>query len=357
MKKRFINFMIILTIVALTLGACTKPDPVEDLEDTEMDGTGEEIEIVDMAGETIKLDKVPEKVFATTPIGTIILYSIDPDKIIGWNYDLKEGEKEFILEEYHDLPNLGGAGREAINTEELLKLDPDVIISMGETNEGLIDIGKPVVYLDDSLESLPEVYEILGKVLGEEERAVKLAKYCRETIDYVEEKSSEISEEDRVGVYYAEGPNGLETEPAGSYHGVVLDKVGGKNVAEVSEINNKGKSEVSIEQIISWDPEVIISWDDERGGYYSGILEDEAWGGISAVKNKDVYEIPNKPFNWFDRPPTVNRILGLKWLGNLLYPEIYDYIIEDEVREFYKEFYHYELNDEELNKLLINTIR
>ncbi len=88
----------------------------------------------------------------------------------------------------------------------------------------------------------------------------------------------------KVDIYYAEGPSGLETEPAGSWHAQVIDMVGGNNVAKVEIKEGKGKSEVSIEQLLLWDPEIIISWDDERGGYYSGILKDPAWKDITAVK-------------------------------------------------------------------------
>ena len=65
-----------------------------------------------------------------------------------------------------------------------------------------------------------------------------------------------------------------------------------------------------------------------------------------------MYAIPGGPFNWFERPPSVNQILGLKWLGNLLYPEVYHYDIVEETRVFYKKFYHYALTDAELTYLL-----
>ena len=161
--------------------------------------------------------------------------------------------------------------------------------------------------------------------MGEEDKAGELAKYCKNTLEDIEKNSANITDDMKVNIYYAEGPSGLETEPAGSWHAQVIDMVGGNNVAQVEVKGDKGKSEVSIEQLLLWNPDIIISWDDERGGYYSGILEDPAWKDIKAVKEGEVYEIPNKPFNWFDRPPSVNRILGLKWMGNLLYPEIYDY--------------------------------
>ncbi|NLJ79055.1 MAG: ABC transporter substrate-binding protein, partial [Tissierellia bacterium] len=302
-------------------------------------------------------------VFSMGPVGTIILYSLDPDKMVGWNYDLKEGEKEYILEEYHDLPNLGGVSNESVNMEEILKTAPDVLISMNTIDETLkfemeemqeqIDI--PIVILDDDINGFGEAYRILGKILNEEERAEELAGYCDEVLKEAEENKDKI--EEAINIYYAQGPNGLQTEPAGSWHGEVIDIVGGENVAEVEVKGEKGKSEISMEQLLSWNPDTIISWGDERGGYYSEILNDPAWQEIDAVKAGEVYEIPNRPFNWFDRPPSINRILGVRWLGNLLYPDIFNYNMRDEVREFYHKFYHYELEEDEVDELLKDSTR
>lgn len=358
MKKRSISiFMLIIMIFSLATGCAKEPVHKEE--------TADSIEIVDMAERTITIPTKVDSIFSTGPVGTILVYSLNPDKMVGWNYELREGEKRYIAEDYHDLPNLGGAGKESINVEEVLKVDPDVLIAMGTIDDTFISktdelqekMGKPIVILDDDIYKLDEAYTVLGKVMGEEEKARELAKYCKNTLEDIEKNSANITDDMKVNIYYAEGPSGLETEPAGSWHAQVIDMVGGNNVAQVEVKGDKGKSEVSIEQLLLWDPEIIISWDDERGGYYSGILEDPAWKDIRAVKEGEVYEIPNKPFNWFDRPPSVNRILGLKWMGNLLYPEIYDYDMREEVKEFYDKFYHYSLTEEEIDQLLENTIR
>ncbi len=55
--------------------------------------------------------------------------------MVGWNYELREGEKQYINEKYHNLPNLGGAGKEPLNLEEVLKVDPDVLITMGKIDD------------------------------------------------------------------------------------------------------------------------------------------------------------------------------------------------------------------------------
>lgn len=378
MLKRFISLSLILIFLVSILAGCS-PGGTKDeenitvenitggentLEEVE-ENASEEIEVVDMAGRTITLPKKADKAFATKPTGTIMLYTLNPEKMVGWNYDLREGEKRFIPEKYHDLPNLGGAGKNAVNIEELLKEEPDVLIIMEEVVEASLSkaeeleeqTGIPTIILDSDILKLDEAYEVLGKVMEEEERAKELAEYCKETISQAQNLAASISEEEKIGVYYAQGPDGLETEPSNSWHAEVINLVGGKNVAEVEAIADSGKSLVSIEQILQWNPDLIISWDDVRGGYYSGIFEDPTWQGIKAVEEKEVYEIPNRPFNWFDRPPSVNRILGIKWLGNLLYPDLFDYDIEEEVKEFYSKFYHYELSEEELVDLLKNSTR
>ena len=33
-----------------------------------------------------------------------------------------------------------------------------------------------------------------------------------------------------------------------------------------------------------------------------------------------MYQVPNAPFDWFDRPPSVNRLIGTWWLASILYP-------------------------------------
>lgn len=381
----FKKSLVFISVLALVLGlvACGSDAPQEEVEEVqeEVEEVVEEVveeepeeeeeaeeevsglEFLDMAGRTVVIEEAAETVFATIPTATILLYTLNPDKMVGWNYDLSDGEKAYIDEKYHELPNLGGAGKEAVSVEELLKIDPDLLVMMEEVDEasaGKADeleekFKKPVIVLDTSLDKMDEAYLILGPAMGEEAKAEELAAFCKKTIDEVQDNLDKIDEPRTV--YYAEGEAGLMTEPEGSWHSEIIGMVGGKNAAETTVTENQGKTEVSMEQLLLWDPDLIISWDDARGGYYSGILEDGAWSSLKAVEEKEVFEIPNRPFNWFDRPPSVNRILGVRWMANLLYPEIFDYDIKEEVEEFYEKFYHYEFSGDELDELIKNAIR
>ncbi len=117
---------------------------------------------------------------------------------------------------------------------------------------------------------------------------------------------------------------------------------------------------VSLEQILSWDPDVIITatlsgLGGQEGAIYHNVTTDPKWTGLKAVKKHQVYDIPDKPFNWFDRPPSVNRIIGLKWLAHTLYPDIFKYDMKDEIKDFYSTFYHYDLTGREIEDLLVRS--
>ena len=70
----------------------------------------------------------------------------------------------------------------------------------------------------------------------------------------------------------------------------------------------------------------------------------------------ELYGTPNAPFSWIDRPPGPNRLIGIRWFSALLYPEYLDCSVEDEVRAFFSLFYHTDLSDEKLEKLLNGTL-
>ncbi len=118
-----------------------------------------------------------------------------------------------------------------------------------------------------------------------------------------------------------------------------MDLVGADNAADVEPASTGAGSEISFEQVLKWQPEVIIT---DTKDVYDEITTNNLWKDIKAVKNNEVYQIPNLPYSIISAPPSVNRICGIVWLGNLLYPEIYNMDVSEEVNQFYKVFYHYD---------------
>ena len=110
----------------------------------------------------------------------------------------------------------------------------------------------------------------------------------------------------------------------------------------------------------SWNPEIIIAARDHTSSasaFYKTVWADSAWQLVSAVRNREVYEAPQNPFSWLDRPPSVNRIIGIKWLANLFYPEIFRYDMRQETRRFYETFYHVRLSEPQLDELLATAVK
>jgi len=76
------------------------------------------------------------------------------------------------------------------------------------------------------------------------------------------------------------------------------------------------------------------------------------WKQVRAVRNKRIYLIPHVPFNWFDRPPSQMRLLGIQWLTNLLHPDLYPIDMVKETKSFYRLFVGRTLSDGEAKDIL-----
>ena len=324
----------------------------------------QEREITDMAGRTMTVPLEIESVFSTGPAAAIYLYTLVPDKLLGWNYALNDIEKSIILEQYHDLPNFGQGA--AVNYEAVIAAGPTIALNVTSINDGSIDasdalaeqLGVPVVMVSSDLLDAPAVYRFMGELFGVEEQAEALAAYAEETFNAI--SSLDIPNEEKVRIYYGNGEDSLETAPAGSSHGQIIDLVNAVNVADL-ELGDGSRVQISAEQLLAWDPDVIIvngepKADMTGSAAAEAILADPLFATLKAVQNGAVYGTPNAPFSWVDRPPGPNRIVGMRWLSGLIYPEYLDYDVDEAVREFFQLFYHVELTDEQLTQLYNGTL-
>lgn len=315
---------------------------------------------VDAAGRKVALPEKITRVMAAGPPASVLLYSVAPEKLVGWVREFKDDEKEFIAEPYRALPvhgRLTGKGNTA-NLEAVLAMKPDVILDVGTvdaTYASLADrvqeqTGIPYILIDGTFANAPKSLRDIGELLGEKEQAEALASYTEAAMKRLDKVVAEIPADQRPRVYYGRGPDGLETGLAGSINMEVLSAVGATNVAEAA--GKGGLANVSLEQILSWNPDVILTLSPK---FQKAVLSDPSWAGIKAVKDGRVFRAPALPFGWFDAPPGINRAIGVAWLTSALYPGKSDVDLKAETRSFYKLFYHIDLTDEQLEKLLADT--
>ena len=105
-----------------------------------------------------------------------------------------------------------------------------------------------------------------------------------------------------------------------------------------------------MEQVIRWDPEVILAAEPD---FYATVRADPLWQDITAVKTGRVYLIPRTAFCWFDRPPGINRIIGIPWTAKVLYPDLFtDMDLEGLVQEYHDLFIHVSLSDDQIHRIL-----
>lgn len=321
--------------------------------------------VTDGAGRTVEVPVAPQRVYTTSPIAVMMLYSLAPEKMVGWNYKLGKEEARYILPSVRDLPALGGWFGETGkgNRETLLAARPDLILSIGTSDRTAAEfadrlqqqVGVPVYVHTGTLAGTAETYETIGALLGVFERAAPRADYARRALAHARAFMDALPPERRLTVYYAEGLRGLQSDSRGSLHTEPLDFLGIENVAGGTPTTGFGRMSVSLDQVIAWKPEVILVCPEKQnpdGSWVPEWLGDPSWSQIPAVASGRVFLVPGAPFNWFDRPPSAARLLGLKWILWSLWEDRVDFDMAAETREFYRLFYHYELSETEAREIL-----
>jgi iron complex transport system substrate-binding protein len=187
----------------------------------------------------------------------------------------------------------------------------------------------------------------MGDILGVKARGEELARYVEQTFAEIDAALATVAPDKRPRVYLARGPDGLETGVVGSINTEIIERAGGRNVAEAA--GQRGLVRASIEQAIVADPEIILTWD---RNFFGGVSKDPLWANIRAVRENRVYLAPTAPFGWIDRPPSLNRVIGLKWLAGLFYPDKFTADLRETTRTFYRLFYHVDPSDSELDLLI-----
>src|SRR5690625_4151772 len=350
----FLILGIILIGCANEAGSVQQESTMESNETGSKDSEADTFIFTDSADREVELPKDITKIAPSGSLAQIVLYTVAPDKLIGWASPPADSVTKYYNDKYLDLPAFGSYFGDTFNLEALIKAGPDVIIDVGEAKgsmkEDMDEIqettGIPTIFIEAGLESLPDAYRTLGDILNEEVQAKALADYSEETLEDAKEISESIPDNERVSLYFGMYESGLNTNGKGSFHSEMVEFVGVENVAVLDSAASKGGgNEVTMEQLLLWDPEISIFTADS---VYEPVTEgDELWKDLEAVQNDKLYEIPDEPYNWLSFPPSVNRILGVKWLGNLAYPDLYDYDMVQETQNFYNLFYHYDLRSEE----------
>jgi iron complex transport system substrate-binding protein len=317
-------------------------------------------EIQDMRGRKVTVPDHIDKVFATSPPGTHLVYAIDPLLIAGLNFPLWDNEKKLTVPHLQTLPIIGGTvgmGR-TINQEVLLKAKPDLIV-VWDWNDTGIDAEYEAIFRRmaipwatvkaDTVWDYPEALAFMGRLLGREARGRELEAKAKAMLRQVKAAVAGLAKAPVPTVYYAEGVDGLATEGRGSFHTELIEVAGGRNVHLGKLLTGYGMEHVSLEQVMAYDPDVILV---KEKAFYDTVFKETRWKALRAVKQRRVFLIPHQPFNWFDRPPSFMRLLGAQWLLSVLHPGSLPVDLRVQTQAFYQTFLGVKLDDRQAAEIL-----
>ena len=248
-----------------------------------------------------------------------------------------------------------------VNLEELLKANPQVVITTtggGKSNTSSMTamastinrVGIPTVtFYMTNLDELKQTVLLTGKLLGPDEtkKAEAWLKYFDSKLANIRHVLSTIPAGHEPTVLHVMSVSPIRVDARDTIIDAWIQAAGGVNAAkDVFGV----MSTVSIEQILNWNPDVIIVGTTEQDR--EAILSSAQWRRLKAVQQGRVYVNPKGVYSW-DRHDA-EEALQIQWAAKTLHPDKFQSLdIAKETKEFYRQFFKYNLTDDEVRAILV----
>lgn len=286
----------------------------------------------DKLGRTITIP-VPVKraVFLQTPemIPALGLW----DRVVGvGRYAYKSDVLRAVKPDLARTVPCAGAGR-AVNVETLLALKPDLVITWSVKPDQVEFMqARNLRVLAMYPESVAEVYEVMrlyGELFERKERSEACIRAMEKILRVVRQRVSKIPRSSRRRVLWL-GRTQTSVACGVGVSSEMLELAGGDNPASSL---GQGSTSVSIERIISWNPDIIFIWGFARYGV-DDILRSRQWRSIKAVQEGRVYKAPR----WSSWSPRVAPVV--LWIASKIYPQSFaQQDPEKMIDDFYREVF------------------
>jgi iron complex transport system substrate-binding protein len=267
--------------------------------------------IVDATGRSVEVAEQIARVLPAGPPAAVLLAALAPDLMLGWPSPVSDGARALLAPEAVKLPQVPRlTGRDDV-TDKIVALKPDLILDYGTVTPRYADLAKatqhrtgiPTVLLDGTLAEAPRAFLLLGGMLHREERGETLARLTEALL------AVPIKPNTAQRVVCARGSDGLTLAVPGTDLAEPFTRAGLQLVAP----SGQGPSrQVTLDDIRALDPDVIVFTDPAMRAI---LTQSEASRSLRAVRDGHAVVAPYMPFGWLDEPPSINRLLGLGWLG------------------------------------------
>ncbi len=322
--------------------------------------------IIDQVGNEVVLpEKIERVVIASVwPLASVYVLSMGTDKLVGLDPAIiSAAENSMLIKIAPEISEIESSFSQGgyMNAEELIKLDPDVVLyasSVTEDYEVAQQAGIPAVGFSlsikdyNAVETINSWIELLEEVMGEDLSSEEYVQYGNEIQTMVAERLQNVAEEDKPTsmIIHKYGENTVNVPGTATWADYWINASGGINVASELE----GTKEVGIEQVYEWNPDKIFitNFNDALPeDIYNNTLCSSDWSNINAVTNEEVTKIPLGMYRWYvtcsDSP------LMLLWMAMQNHPDLFtDIDFNQTMKDFYSRFYDMELTDEDIEQIV-----
>ena len=264
-------------------------------------------DFINSAGRKVQLPNSIKRILPAGPPAEALLDSLAPEKLVR------------LVGPWTDIQKL-------LDIEAIRALHADLIVDYGAVDEHYTafankvqtETGIPYLLLDGRLAKVPEVVRRLGSIVRKNDRAQDIARTTNHALQkLVPSMSKPVGE--RISVYYARGSDGLRAVRAGSSLEEEIVLAGGCNVVSPGEDTF---SVMCAEDVAALKPSVVILADPKAADPSAPLRK--------ALPAETLFLVdPGLPYGWFERPPSLNRLIGALWLASRLYPAEISFTVDD----------------------------
>ncbi len=315
--------------------------------------------LTDQNGRNLSVPEKVDRIASLVIPGASMVLTLDrgSDRLVGIHPtvrdDIKHGLLADLFPAIRDVPaNMAGDGF-APNTEALLNARPDLVLQWGDKGENIIrpieTMGLTVLTLKyGQTDYVATWLRLIGQASGRAERAEALASWIERERDALRAQFAALPENERPRVLYLyRYHGGLQVAGAGTNMDFDIQLAGGVNVAA----KTRGNAAVSREQIIAWNPDVILLSNFDAQLTPDDLRKDPILSATRAVRDNRLYKLPRGVFRW--DPPSQETPLAWRWLAGMLHPRLYPLNgFRAQLRDTYTELYGQPASEADIDRIL-----
>lgn len=353
--------MSLTLILVFSLSACSGSSDKDDSSDNM-------ITIIDHAGNEVTLPENPERIVVCDilPMPSVLAVFFDSaEKIVGMSStSMSAAENSLLSELYPEIldAETGFIDGTEVNTEELLKLEPDVVFysaSSPALGEKLTDAGFNAVAISvnkweyNCIETLENWISLISEIFPDNDKTEVVSQYSSEAYELVQSRVKDIpdSERERAFFLFKYSETEMMTSGCNFFGQWWFDSVGAINVAE--DITQENQVAVNMEQVYTWNPDKILMTNFTTAfpeDLYNNTIGNYNWTGIKAVENKEVYKMPLGMYRSYT--PGADTPVTLLWMAKTIYPELFEDIdITEYTIDYYKAVFDITLTEEQAESI------